>query len=81
MLGEHSFTRTSTILILPQLGLGFSSGFFDGPSVVVLVACQRRTAREGLLTVGVRAFVGSLAGVNATMSGQRGRVAKGLNSC
>jgi hypothetical protein len=35
---------------------------------VVLVACQRRTAREGLLTVGVRAFVGSLAGVNATMS-------------
>lgn len=78
MLGKHSLARTSTILILPQLGLCFSSGFFDGPSVVVLVACQRRAAREGLLTVGIRAFVGSLARVNAAMPGQRRRVAKGL---
>jgi hypothetical protein len=72
VLGKHSFTRTSTILILPQLGLCFSRGFFDSPSVVILVPCQRRTAREGLLAVGVRTFVGSLAGVNAAMSGQRG---------
>lgn len=81
MLGKHSLARASTILILPQLGLCFSSGFFNGPSMVILVACQRRTAREGLLAVGIRAFVGPLARVNAAVPGQRRRVAKGLNKC
>lgn len=68
MLREHPFTRPSTILVLSQLGFGFSRGFFNGPGVVVLVSSQCRTARESLLAVGVRTFVGSLAGVNTAMS-------------
>ena len=81
VLGKHSFARTPTVLILPQLGLCLSSCFFDSPGVVILVACQRRATRESLLTVGVRAFVRSLAGVNAAMPSQRRRVAEGLNTC
>lgn len=80
VLRKHSFTGTATILVLPQLGLCFRSSFLDCPSVMILVSSQSGTARKGLLAVGVRAFVGSLSGVDAAMSGQRGRIAEWLNS-
>jgi hypothetical protein len=80
MLRIHSLARTTTILVLPQLGLCFRGSFLDCPSVVILVSSQSSAARKGLLAVGVWAFVGSLAGVDATVSSQRGGIAERLNS-
>jgi hypothetical protein len=81
MLGEHPFTWSTTVLVLAQLGLGLSGGLFNRTGVVILVSSQCRTARECLLTVGVRAFIGALSGVNTTMSCQRGRVTERLQAC
>lgn len=44
-----------------------SRGFLDRSRVVVLMPRQRSAACEGLLTVGVRAFVRSLARVDASV--------------
>lgn len=78
MLGEHSLARATAVLVLSKLGFGLRSSFFNGSSMVILVASQSSPARECLLAVGVRALVGSFTGMDATMSGQRGRIAEGL---
>lgn len=69
MIREHPFRPTS-FLVLPQIGLGLSSGFLDGPSMVVLMTGQCRAAGESLLAIGVRAFVGSLPRMDPTMPGK-----------
>jgi hypothetical protein len=57
---------------------GGAGGVLNGARVVILVARQGGTPRKCLLAVGVRAFVGALAGVDAAMAGQGAGVAKGL---
>lgn len=59
---------------------GGSSSLLDGACMMVLVACQGGATREGFLAVGIGALVGSLSGVNATMSGQRARVTERLHA-
>lgn len=70
MIREHAIPGPPPFLVLPQIGLRLSRRFFDCPGMVVLMPGQRRTARERLLAIGVGAFVGSLSGVDAAMSGQ-----------
>lgn len=70
MIREHSLARTTTFLVLTQVGFGLGGGFLDGPSVMVLMPGQRRTSGECLLTVRVGAFVGTFAGVDTAMSGK-----------
>lgn len=78
MLGEHSLARATAVLVLSQLSFGFRSSFFNRSSMVILVASQGSPARECLLAVGVRALVRSFTGMDAAMSGQRGRITEGL---
>lgn len=61
-----------------QGGGGGGGGLFDGAGVVVLVASQSGATGEGLLAVGVGALVWALAGVDASMAGQRAGITKGL---
>lgn len=78
VLGEHSLARATAVLVLSQLSFGFRSSFFNRSSMVILVTSQGSAARECLLAVGVRALVGSFTGMDAAMSGQRGRITEGL---
>jgi hypothetical protein len=57
---------------------GGRSGLFDGASVVVLVACQGGATRKCFLAIRIRALVGSLPRVDATMPSQRARVTERL---
>lgn len=68
VIGEHALARATAFLVLPQVGLSLRGGFFNCPSMVVLVASQSCAASESLLAVGVGAFVGSFPRVNATVS-------------
>lgn len=70
VIREHPFARATTFFVLTQIGLSLSSGFLDGTGVMVLVTGQGRAARECLLAVGVRTFVGSLARMDTTMPSQ-----------
>lgn len=67
LLGEHALPP---ILVLAQVGLGLGGRFLDRPNMMVLVPGKCGATRERLLAVSVRALVGALPGVNATMSGQ-----------
>lgn len=67
VIREHPFSRTTTFLVLSQVGLGLRSSFLDRPSVMVLVPGQGRTAGEGLLAIGVGTLVRSLSGVDAAV--------------
>lgn len=51
---------------------------FDGAGVMVLMSRQGCSTGEGFLAIGIRTFVRSLAGMDATMSRQRARVAERL---
>ena len=51
---------------------------FDGADVLILVPGQGGAASEGLLAVGIRASIGSLAGVNAAMASKRAAITEGL---
>lgn len=70
MIREHSLARATAFLVLTQVGFSLGSSFLDRSSVVVLVSSQCRASGECLLTVRVRAFVGSFAGVDTAMSGK-----------
>lgn len=78
VVGEHVTRHSRSLLVLPQIGLGFRSSFLDCARVVVLVACQGSAASECLLAVRVGALVGTLPRVDSAVSRQRGRITERL---
>lgn len=60
MLGEHITRHSRSLLVLPQIGLGFCSGFLDCTRVVILMACQGSATSKCLLAVRIRTLVGTL---------------------
>lgn len=61
-----------------QNGGGRRGCLLDRAGVVILMSCQGRATCKCLLAIGVWAFVRSLAGMDATVSRQRARVAERL---
>lgn len=57
---------------------GGSFGFLNSTGVVILVACKGGAAGEGLLAVCIRALVGPLSRVDASVTGKRAGVREGL---
>lgn len=55
-----------------------SGGILDSPGVVVLVASERGASSKRLLAIGIRALIGPLTRVYATVPSQRTAVTKGL---
>lgn len=68
MIREHSLGTTASFLVLAQIGLGLGGRLLNSPSMMILVTGKSCTARERLLAVGVRAFVGALSRVNPTVA-------------
>lgn len=67
-----------SVFVVPQIGFCLRGGLFNGPGMVVLMARQGGPASKGLLAIGIRALVGSLAGMDSAMTGQGRGVTKSL---
>lgn len=68
------------LFVISQICLSFSSRILDRAGVVVLVSCKSSASCKGLLTICVRAFIGSCSRVDSTMPGKRTGIAERLNS-
>jgi hypothetical protein len=68
MIGEHSLGTTASFLVLAQIGLRLGSRLLNSPSMMILMTGESCTACEGLLAVGVRAFVRTLSRVDPTVA-------------